>query len=68
MTPVPVTTTRCTLFGERRGDLRLNEMRDAFDHLVNVLHLFGFLIVDLDVKLAFKVEKDVEAIKRINPQ
>lgn len=67
-THVSVRTARCTLFNGRRGCLRLDEMRDAFDHLVDVMDLLCLLVADLDFKLALKVKKDVEAIKRIDPQ
>lgn len=67
-TPVPVMTTRRTLFSGRRICLRLDQMGDTFNHFVNVLDLLGFLVVDLDVELAFKVKKDVQAIQRIDPE
>jgi len=67
-TPVPVTTTRCTLLGWRRFGLRLDQLGDACDHLVDVLYLFGFLVINFDVEFAFKVKEYVEAIERINPQ
>ncbi len=43
-------------------------MRDAFDHLVNVLDLLCLLVVDLNFKLALKVEKNVEAIERVDTE
>jgi hypothetical protein len=43
-------------------------MGNSLDHLVNVLHLLGFLVVNLDVKLTFEIEKDIEAIERVDPQ
>lgn len=43
-------------------------MRDAFDHLVDVLDLLCLLVIDLDVKLALKIKKNVEAIKRVDTE
>jgi hypothetical protein len=49
--------------GRGRGHLRLDEMSDAIDHLVNVLDMPGVLIVDLNVELAFKAKEDVESVE-----
>ena len=65
ITPVPVTTTRCMLFGGRRGGLRLEKMGDSFNHLVDVLDLLGFFVVDLDVEFTFEVEENIEAVQRV---
>lgn len=48
--------------------LRLDQLGDTFDHLVDVLYLFGLLVINFDVELALKVKEYVEAIERINPQ
>lgn len=48
--------------------LRLDQLRDTFDHLVDVLYLFGLLVINFDVELALKVKEYVEPIERINPQ
>lgn len=67
-TPVPVTTTRCMLLGSRRGGLSLNDLGDAFNQLSDVLDLFCFLVIDLDVEFALEVKEDVETIKRVDSE
>src|SRR5579875_1432404 len=78
-TPVPVMTTRFTLFnlrlcrgcsgrGVASGLPGFQEHSDAVDHLMDVRDLLGLLIIDLDVEFAFEVEEDVEAVEGVDAE
>ena len=43
----------------------MEKMGDSFNHLVDILDLLGFLVVDFDVEFTFEVEEDIKAVQRV---
>jgi hypothetical protein len=43
-------------------------MLDAFNHLVDILDLPGFFVINLDVEFAFEIKENVQAVQRIDPK
>ena len=54
------------LVNRQRRVFRLDEKSDAVDHLADVLDLLRLFVIDLDLKLALEIEKNVEAVKRVD--
>src|SRR5450631_1816439 len=66
--PSPVTTTRLISALWRSGALRLQQLRNAGDHLTYVCDLFRLFIVNLDIELALEIKQDIEKVEGINTQ
>src|ERR1700759_37079 len=68
MTPTPVMTTRGTSAFRSGLGLGLDQVRDAGDHLRNVLNLLGLFIINLDVELTLQIEENIQAVERVDAQ
>src|ERR1700722_3593165 len=68
MTPTPVMTTRGTSAFRSGLGLGLDQVRNAGDHLRNVLNLLGLFIINLDVELTLQIEEDIQAVERVDAQ